>query len=332
MVIKTGFDIGSGAVKIFVGDVEGDRIKVLFEKQIEVLVRHEVECSPDHSISHKKLLDIQAAIEQLTNEGQEKFDNQLGNFIGVATAVYREATNGKEIIQQLVELVKFPIVIVSQRIEGYLGYMTAVQAGGAFFPEINPSNIIAWDSGAASFQITTMEGHANVYNLQIYEGPLGSSKITAMMINKIQNKNFNITKSVNPATIEECKAFYEHTKEFLRNQNNYEESVAWLKPKSQEASVVAIGGNTSAFAGVLQTKGLHVFTIDDVWDAVHGLVGKSDKDLEKYPQPEMLIPKLILVIVVMEILNFPRVHFAPSTGCTGLLFFNENTLPSLRMS
>ena len=55
---------------------------------------------------------------------------------------------------------------------------------------------------------------------------------------------------------------------------------------------------------------------------VEQLVGSTDEQLTAlgYPQPEMVIPKLVLMHTAMTTLGVKEVHYQPSNGgCRGIL-------------
>jgi hypothetical protein len=63
--------------------------------------------------------------------------------------------------------------------EGQLGYLTAASGLGASSPA---SSVVAWDSGGASFQLTI---HGDD-GYQVYQGPLGASLVTAMLVKEVR--------------------------------------------------------------------------------------------------------------------------------------------------
>jgi hypothetical protein len=109
--------------------------------------------------------------------------------------------------------------------------------------------------------------------------------------------------------------------------------------------VVAIGGPTSVFQLVNTLSGLTTFTASDVWQQLLRCVNQSDEmlrglgasdvtdepsNLEQksylrgLPQPEMVVPKLVLVFTVMQTLGLAKIEFAPANGSTSgvsMLFF-----------
>ena len=93
---------------------------------------------------------------------------------GIATAAFRNALNGVEWIDRLSRdpQIGFPIRVISQTVpltllfnrcslltfcqeEGKLGFMTALTIAQHSHRK-NPEKLIAWDSGGASFQITSL--------------------------------------------------------------------------------------------------------------------------------------------------------------------------------
>ena len=72
-------------------------------------------------------------------------------FGGIATAVFRRASNGEAHLSRVNSELDLGLQIISQQLEGELGYLSA-QAGlcAAGLP---PGGLVAWDSGGGSFQM-----------------------------------------------------------------------------------------------------------------------------------------------------------------------------------
>lgn len=75
--------------------------------------------------------------------------------------MFRHAKNGAAVLDHIRENYGIPISIVTQEVEGKLGFKTAAVASG-----VNESGLVSWDSGGASFQVAALEGE----NLFVFEG------------------------------------------------------------------------------------------------------------------------------------------------------------------
>merc|ERR1719273_2375254 len=96
----------------------------------------------------------------------------LENIRGGGTAVFRNANNGSKILRRIQEEFGINVRCISQQEEGEIGFLTAV---GSFKDDngrsVDRNKIICWDTGGASYQITT----PSKQGYHVYEGCLGSS-------------------------------------------------------------------------------------------------------------------------------------------------------------
>ncbi len=162
--IWAAFDIGSGATKMKVGRIgtadQGGHVEILFPTpaesgEVKVAYQDAIKASGE-----KKELS-EAVIERGITEIQrfKKLAEGLGatEFIGVATAAFREATNGKVAIEKLAKETGMPLRIISQEEEASLGFWAAVGAA-----KTDPSKTISWDIGGGSQQISFLDANGAV--------------------------------------------------------------------------------------------------------------------------------------------------------------------------
>jgi hypothetical protein len=341
-VIRAAFDVGSGSTKVLVGTVEGSSShpnhqtvsKVLLEQQKEVLLRH--------ALTRGKMLPT-TATDQCFQVLEEfvRMAKDLGatEFVGVATAVFREANNGEHFLERVRTELGIPIFIASQVFEGRIGYSTAVHAArGTREQHIQrtpskrrgPSReVLSWDSGGGSFQISNAQGF-------MYGGQVGSSSSLQIMMD-LQGKTFQqATKasgihipSANPCTIHHCHELHNRLMSRYMPQMD-----TWLQEimnggVASGLRVVAIGGDTCAFRMCELAIGHHTFGIDDVWEAIEQHAGMDDVMLAElsFEQPEMLLPKLVLVYTVMKHTGIAEVEYHMTTGSTlGLLSISSEEI------
>jgi hypothetical protein len=69
------------------------------------------------------------------------------------------------------------------------------------------------------------------------------------------------------------------------------------------------------------------YTRDQVWNvALRSALDQTDEELREkgFPQPEMLLPKLVLLVAVMDVFAIPWIVFYPCLGSNpGLLLCPE---------
>ena len=301
-LVRAALDVGSGQTKMTVAAVDettGRPTQVLFAEETPLLLGHDFKQSKNGRLSDNILLELENI---LTHYRTIATDLGTTEFVGVATAVFRESKNGADFINNMKDKLDLRLEVISQEEEGMMGFLSAVAASGK-----EAQNIIAWDSGGASFQITLSEGES----VEVYKGPWGASKVQAAMV-ELQGKDFTKIQTVNPAKLEHVVALQQKI-------------IKSLPPLSQKlkarlsnpaVDVVAIGGPYSAFKMVALTTHKQFFTKEDVWAQIEVLTGLTDEQLSQYPEKEMLIPRLTLIHTVMKHFDIPRVHYFQTVGST----------------
>jgi exopolyphosphatase/pppGpp-phosphohydrolase len=300
--VRAALDIGSGATKMTLARVsaDGGATTILHSSQVELLLRHDLQtvraATGEARLSDAAIAELTATLceyAKIAREAARAADLPL-RMRGVATAVFRSATNGEAALDAAASTATIECRIIDQTMEGRLGYATAVAVAPTWL-----CDIISWDSGGGSFQISDAIGH-------VWEGPLGSSSMLQLMAERAQGREIaggDLTS--NPATLVECETCARFAREAIGAPPDWLRGVA-----RREQPLVAIGGATCAFrmaqlacAGV--EAGVEALGSAEVWRAIARLTGQSDHALAGagFPQAFMLLPKLILVAVVLEALS-----------------------------
>eukprot|EP01041_Mallomonas_annulata_P009696 gene9696-20155_t len=350
VVRRAAFDIGSGATKLAVADVDiqsGFISKYLFGQERPCAYGSDWLKSQDGSLSTK----IQTTGLQTITDLKSIAEN-LGatSYSAIATEVFRKSVNGQSFINKMSTEINVPIQIVSQEMEAELGYATGVALQATNSIEMNPSRKCkVWDSGGASFQITFKDSISIPSpNLQYYIGAFGSGISMKILIETIQNRILSEIKTPNPVSRSDSEALISSLLQRLPS-----EVPIWL----QSSTVVAIGGPNSMFSIAMniinslkaQNSEMNsmeatsvssprlnktVFTSIDVQYAIKHCVEKSDAELSSYTSyahadpPSLIIPKLALLYAVMIHANIEQVEFLECIGsCPGLLISNEYWTP-----
>lgn len=305
-VTRAAFDLGSGKFKMVVADVTGNQVNVKFSKTISVSLGDDFASSSDGMLSEKIQKEALKALCLLKQEAEKHNAEQ---FCGITTAVFRLAKNGPELLEKLKDETGINIHLISQEKEGELGFNTAV----VLSPELNEENIVSWDSGNASFQITTKENEKYL----VYEGPVGNALIRKMFLEEVRHTANTKEAALNPISLSECKELAHIIKQRISPPD-------WLEQKLSDptAQVIGIGDNGVIFA--MAAKGLRTleYSADQVEQLIERLAGSSDDELRKYRpnDPETVMTRLVLLHAVMEKFDIKNVKFKESTGSTlGLL-------------
>ena len=333
------FDVGSGATKCHIAVMEQRRIvQSLLSEQTEVLLRHDLELSPDGLLSDEILSRCENVLLAYKRKGE---DMGVTEWNGVATAVFRKAKNGGAFLKRIYEEHGIPIGIVDQKTEGRLGFLTA----SAVNDEVDlPENLIAWDLGGGSFQMTDCETN-------VFEGPYGSTHALSTAC-KLKSIQFSPSATPNPYTKEEFDLLVEQLrKDVARVPCEGEGRVVVSRlsdtgDDKKETTVMCIGGETCAFrmcamlvkfaescrrgkdCEVDESK-LHSgnpWSPDELYTfACEYLLGKEDQylhDERLFPQANMVLPKIALVIAVMQVCRIKKAVYRQTNGNTeGMLLY-----------
>ena len=301
--IRAAFDVGSGQTKVTIAEVDettGRPIRVLFSDETAILLGHDFKQSKEGRLSDEILSKLE---EVLTHYRTIAIELDAEDLAGVATAVFRESKNGAEFIKKIRDEKGINLQLISQEEEGRIGFLTAMAASGK-----QANEIIAWDSGGASFQITTAVDE----KLFMYEGPWGASKAVAALI-EIQGKDFSKVQNPNPTKLEDVIALNDRIKKSLHEASFELET----QLNNLDVNVIAIGGPYSPFKITALATGTNVYTKKQVANAIKNLVGSSNEELAKqFPEPEMVIPRLTLVYAVMDHFGMDEVHYIATVGST----------------
>jgi len=309
---RAAFDIGSGSTKLLVADISGMSIaSVLFGNEVPVPFAVDWKKSSDGTLSE----DIQAQglrVLQKLVEICEKHAVPAGSRCAIATEVFRKAGNGQEYLTRVHSELGLNIEMVSQDDEARLGFFTAVALQSRPAEEV-----VCWDSGGASFQITSQGVDST--SIRSYVGSLGTGTVFATLVEAVQGRSLATCQTPNPVTAEEAVQLVQQLRDSLA------EPPTWL----QGSSVTAIGGRNSMFCVASEALGGQTaYTEEDVRRALDEAAGLSDEDLASRPYcqgelrepPAFVVPKLCLLLAVVEHCGIASVQFCPAIGsCPGLL-------------
>lgn len=314
---RAAFDIGSGATKLMVADVElgppARIVDVHFAQEVPVGFMMALRQSGDGTLSSAIQDQGMEVMRALVAKCQE-LGVGAGSRCAVATEVFRKASNGADYLRRVKEELGLEAPIVTQDAEARLGFLTAVALQGR--PE---DEVVCWDSGGGSFQMTSADPDGGP--LRTFLGPLGSGNSLAMLVEEVQGRSFAEHPSPNPVSDADAAALVVKMKACLS------EPPPWLRG----ALVTAIGGPNSMFQLAADVLGSSTYAGDSVREALGRLIGRTDDDLAaSYCQggnrepPSLCVSKLCLLLAVMEHCGVAEVSFQQAIGsCAGLLIGGE---------
>lgn len=303
IVRRAAVDIGSGTTKLTIADVntDSDQIVHILYQGIEPLeLRRDLAASTDGYLSKNIEEQLISTFKKLKAKTRQFAPQQ---WFGIGSSVFRTAKNGQQVLNRLKTDENVTIRLVSHVEEGEIGFNSAVAAS-----KMNPEQVISWDSGTGSFQISTLiEGKVEVYGAEFG----GVPALEALFVNRKQP--FNQHLSPNPVTMIEASQLVKTINEKLPPIPQ------WLKTKGNK-KIVGIGGIRSIFSLAQIAIGQSFFTKDQVWEAISKLCGSTDEQLARFPEPKDTVVELILLYSVMSHCNIDTLSYFPTNGsCEGLL-------------
>jgi len=189
---RLAFDIGSGATKMMVAEVDFCNkkiLKILAQDSRPLMYNEDFEKSKDGNIGIDTEEKGLAALKDLLTQAKTFNPKRTS---GVATSVFRKAKNGKEIIARFSKKLKISLKVISQEEEAILGYHSAM----ATMTNLDKSKkTIVWDIGGGSMQ---MVGNDTDKKTHFYLGNLASVSFKNMIIEVFQLKSIETTLSPNP--------------------------------------------------------------------------------------------------------------------------------------
>ena len=321
---RAAFDIGSGATKLMIADVDvetGRMGTVVYGQE------HPVKFALDWKKNGHLSEDVQnEGLKVLHGLRTQCLTAGCTGYTAIATEVFRKAPNGAAFLARVRDEIGVSVSLVSQDEEAMLGFRTAVALSGRPAAET-----IAYDSGGGSFQISApgaVDGAPDGAPLRMYVGALGASVATAQMVEVVQGATLATRPSPNPASADEAAQLVTYLKGELAPPPT------WLRGA---ALVTSIGGPNSIFRLVEQvsaqlepstvaTPPPRRFDVAAVRRALEARCGLSDAELAAlgHSEVEMVVPKLCLLQSVLEACEIGAFEYVEAIGsCAGLLISNE---------
>lgn len=305
-VIRAAIDIGSGATKLRVAEVDLKTqkiVKILNSQNFTVPYQEQLANDKEGNFNPQVM---QQGIDSLHEAKKIAQSYQSENIIAVATAAFRKAKNADDYISQIKQETGIDVNIIDQHLEGELAFKAVVSQFG-----IEPSKLIVWDIGGGSYQLTTVN-HQGKYD--IFRGHDASIPFRNLVIEKIKKQNPQFVSSPNPHTAEELLHAQLHAIRLTKKIDTL------FKEKIQSPEVQIVGvGNILGMQVPRMVKDDTV-TLDQMIGAVANLVDKTDADVGGGDFANVYVTNSILVLGLMEGLNMQKVQLADINPADGAFF------------
>lgn len=304
IVRRAAIDIGSGETKLTIADVDtqtNNIIEIHYQDFKAVELRRDLASSSDGNLSTQIEMRLVAVLNNFKSSTENLSPEQ---WVGVGTSVFRKAKNGKEFLDRIYTQTGMKIYIASQAEEGEIGFMSAVASSG-----LEADNVIAWDSGNGSFQMTSMEGD----NFQMYGAEFAFVPAMEVLISTLRSQTFYPEIAINPVTNEEVNLL----SSIIQNEK-LPLVPAWIAETSKK--IVSFGSYTSIFSTGKIATGKESYTRAELYEAIQKFTGKTDAQLTIFPEPPKTIVGLTLLYSVMNHCAMDNMTFVSTNGlCEGLL-------------
>lgn len=311
---RAAFDVGSGKIKLQVADVDTENnqiVEIIATAWMHVDFSQDLALSFDQNFSLSIQKQALAAFEKLKKLAESYSPDA---YSGVATEAFRQARNASQLAEMIKDQLAIPVHIISQEEEGILGFMTATAAA-----EADPDNVVVWDTGGGSFQITAKSGEDYI----VYRGRLGRVPVKNLFISSIKGKNIEEVRTPNPVTIDDVEKATLLIKDRLMDIP----SLLLEKFAQENIRVLGIGAQPRAMVHSYEK-----YTSKMMRDMIEVHINLTDDQIEQISPwslnpvnpadlAQFVVSDLTFALSVMEIFGISAIeHISPPAGnSTGLL-------------
>lgn len=300
-------DFGSGTTKAFAALVdvcEKKIIEVIFEDRLPLALNEALEKSPRKEIPTEI---IEQALPQFQSMLQKMQAHDVKKIQGIATAVFRSAKNGPEVIARIGKALQVPVQIISQEKEAELGFWSAIAQKNLSVKD----SIIVWDIGGGSMQMYALRGKTT----HIFQGDLASVSFKNKILEVLQFKDPKLVSSPNPIGANKDAALQ------IAKNHAYTHVSDFFKKEAATARWIGVGGVLSMSVQRQTKKGSAEFTQAELDKTLRERVFLRDDEITSdYKISD--ISNLALVLGYMQALQIQKIETAQASLGQGLLFYN----------
>lgn len=309
-VVRAAIDIGSGATKLRVAEVNlKDRKieRILVNESFPVQYQEQLLKSKDNSFDESVM---KTGIDAIRKSKEIANQYHAQKVIAVATASFRKAANSQEFIDRIYKETGVKVYVIDQELEGKLAF-NAVLAQGNY----DPQQLVVWDIGGGSLQMTALDNNGSY---QIYRGEIASIHFKNMMIQDVQKKNVAQITTPNPMTNDEMQQGLVKSRELAAKVNNVFKD-RFNNPRSQVVGV----GNIFAY-GIYPLVGKkNPFSQQELQQALFTLANKTDQQLGGGEYVNVSVSNPILVLGYMQELNIQKMEALDVNNADGAILYND---------
>lgn len=303
---RGALDIGSGTTKFLVLRIDVCKkqvVEVLFQDRLALAFNEALEKSSDKKIpdefSSASAGKIESVLEKMKGQDVKKIS-------AVATAVFRNAKNGAEVINSFSKRWKIPIRLISQQEEAELGFWS-VLAEKSWKPE--EASVVIWDIGGGSMQMYAW----NRGRPQTYQGQLASVSFKNEVLKTLFFKAPDQEASPNPLGDRAAASVQIAKNHAVLNVPEY------FKKHGAKADWVGVGGVLSLSVQGQTKKNAAEFSQSELAQALTSQAKLSDEQIQsEYKTTD--VTNLALVLGYMKALDIKSLHTVKSSLGQGLIY------------
>jgi len=304
-ITRAAVDVGSGGLKVTVAKVDTQSQKIhtiLYSKEHSVPLKRDMQVGGNSEFSEKIQ---QVALETISNLQKETAEHKPTEWKGIATAASRQANNAQQMYDRIEQELGVKISIISQEEEGRLGFTTAASVS-----HVPVENLVSFDSGSGSFQLTTMiDGQ-----LEVAEGELGHiPSLTALM--EIRGEKLDLDSPLKPITLEEADLLVQKLEKRLPTMTEAFKE----KLNAPSTTVIGIGNENFIFAMGAEAVGKDTYTREELGQAIEAEINHKAKGMSS-----TRVLGTVLLYSIMDGMGIDQLTYKYANGsCEGLLVDSE---------
>eukprot|EP00750_Incisomonas_marina_P031459 INCI817.1.p1 GENE.INCI817.1~~INCI817.1.p1 ORF type:complete len:406 (+),score=74.24 INCI817.1:408-1625(+) len=356
-VIRRVIELGSGSVKSMVAEVSHfgaapPQIRILSSQNATVLFMKDLKSRESRSQPINQL-DFSEEIMAEARDVLESFlcdSNQLKPqaTLVVATEAFRQAANGSAFANSLAQLFKVQLQVLSAEEEAKLGFNAALarcksidvgcdssSSSAGIHRDADPSELVVWDCGAGSFQLSTLE---QGYHVDSHGSGTAAAQAALVAAKMLADGDIDIA---------DC---FETTRHRLFAEHLLRRIAGDLEPAPESFlkfvsshPVIAIGSQHSLFNQQKMLCGKSTFTLRDVQESIAEVTAtprsqwvqleleRSRQHGEREDWDEVrcagnaayMLPKLVLLFAVMQHFHISNVTFFKTKGLCEAVLMQE---------
>lgn len=309
-VIRAAIDIGSGATKLRIAEVDPleNRVKkILFDEAFTVPYQEDLEKSSNRCFGKNVM---QTGLDAMKKCKEISLKYKASKIIGVATESFRYAANAKDFIKDIYDKTGIQVHVVDQDLEGKLAFKAVASQ-----VETPATEIIVWDIGGGSLQLTSFSS-SDQY--MIYRGNYASIPFKNDVIKNLQGKDLSNVNTPNPMTSEEI-----FISRFKARKVAFNVGEDFVKKINQKSTRIIGVGSIFNYRILPLVKKRSPYYREELFHAVEKLKNLDDVDVGGGDFANVAVTNPILILGFMEMLDIEQMEILDVNNADGSFIYED---------